>query len=479
MSELTKAFDISAFKNDSHGLVDLLHEHLKASIARSDHRVFSWEDPEQQYGFWKQFEGNQDSMALFRAVLDRSLHLHHPRYMGHQASPPVPTAALAGFFNGLLNNLPGIYEMGAPAVAMERWVVEKTAAAMGFSQGADGILTSGGSLGNLTALLTARANMQQDHWQAGNTTPLALMVSEQAHYCVDRAVRIMGWGEEGIIKIPVDHQFRMRTELLEEAWEEAQAAGRRVIAVVGSACSTATGAFDDLPAIADFCAQKEIWFHVDGAHGASAVFSDQYRHLVEGIQLADSVVLDYHKSMMIPALATAVIYKQGRDAYRTFAQKASYLWQADDGTEWFNLARRTFETTKASISLTVFAVWSKYGNGLFQDYVNHTYHNSRCLAGLIQQHPRFSLAVEPASNIVCFRYHPPHLGEADLDDLNQEIRQTMLAEGRFYMVQARLNGKTHLRVSLTNPPTEEEDLVDLLATVEKVAQRLSIPAIAN
>src|SRR6185503_7757985 len=205
-----------------------------------------------------------------------------------------------------------VYEMGPVSAPMERHALAWMARQAGFPGGADGVLTSGGSVGNLTALLAARqAITGRDVWDEGlaGSEPLAILVPDETHYCVKRAAQILGLGRAGIFSIPVDDRFRLRPEALPETLATAERAGRRVFAVVASAGSTSTGAFDPLEAVADFCAEHRLWFHVDGAHGASMALSAAHRHLVRGIERADSVIWDAHKMMLLPALATAVIFR--------------------------------------------------------------------------------------------------------------------------------------------------------------------------
>ncbi len=136
----------------------------------------------------------------------------------------------------------------------------------------------------------------------------------------------MGWGAEGLIPVPVDERFKMRADALDGALRQAHASGRKVIAVSASSCSTATGAFDPLEPIADFCRQHGLWLHVDGAHGASASLTPKYRSLLAGIERADSVVWDAHKMLLMPALLTAVVFRNGSPSFHAFAQHASYLF---------------------------------------------------------------------------------------------------------------------------------------------------------
>jgi L-2,4-diaminobutyrate decarboxylase len=264
----------------------------------------------------------------------------------------------------------------------------------------------------------------------------------------------------------VDMNYRMRTDALNDGLARAGALGRRVIAVVGSACTTATGSFDPLTEIADFCAAHQLWFHVDGAHGASWMLSNTERHRLAGIERADSVVWDAHKMLMMPALITGVLFRDAKYSATAFAQDASYLLEGRGEDEWYNLASRTFECTKRMMSFKLYAALSLYGTQFFADYIARTSALARAFAALIRQQPDFELAVEPECNIVCFRYTPGHTraGE-ELSALQSAARMRVIQAGRFYPVQTRLHGDTWLRVTLMNPFTTEAHLDQLLAEV--------------
>ncbi|MCB0559860.1 MAG: pyridoxal-dependent decarboxylase [Phaeodactylibacter sp.] len=466
---IDQAYGPEAFRRNGHELIDLLAEHLTAVQAREGAPAIPFASPEEEYAFWqKDYQENKGGSPseLFQAVLDRSVRVQNPRYMGHQISPAAPLAALASLVDGLLNNGMGVYEMGAAGTAIERLVVKMVAGKMGFGEAADGVMTSGGTLANLTALLAARSvKAPASVWRQGHQDKLALLVSEEAHYCVDRAVRIMGWGEGGIIKVPADDQYRMRVDLLEASWQQARAEGKTVIAVVGSACSTSTGSFDDLAAAGQFCEQHGLWFHVDGAHGGALCFSEQHRSLLAGIERADSVAMDFHKMLLTPAVATALIFRNGQDSFRTFSQKAQYLWERETDEEWHNLAKRTFECTKLMMGLKAYTLLRTYGPELWEQYLEKVMNLGRQFAVLALETEGFELAVEPQCNIVCFRYHPDGVEGEALNAFNEAIRQALLEEGRFYIVKTNLRGATYLRVTLSNPLATEADIRELLSSI--------------
>lgn len=476
MSEILKqAYSAELFRAQGHQLIDQLADYLE-TVRRPDYPrgAIDYYPPEaalEQWGQDLKTTPNPDVQDLFTRAMGQSVRLLHPQYVGHQISPPVPVAALAGLLGDFLNNGMGVYEMGMAGTTTERLVAQLVARQLGFPEESDGFITSGGTLANLTALLCARGrNARANIWKEGQQGQLALMVSEEAHYCVDRAVRIMGWGDAGVIKIPVDDRFRMRTDLLEKYFDEAVAEGKEVIAVVGSACTTATGSFDDLNAIGDFCNLRNLWFHVDGAHGAALAFSQKFAPVVKGIEKADSVAMDFHKMLLTPSITTALVFRRGSDSFRTFTQQAEYLFNKEE-PEWFNMAKRTFECTKLMIGFKVYSIFRTYGAELFDEYVTLVCELGRMLAEMVRARQDLTLAIEPFCNIVCFRYEPAGLGEEQVNDLNERIRQALLEEGAFYVVQTRLKGALYLRCTLTNPFTEAQHLSKLLDRIVAVAEQ--------
>ncbi len=471
---LRSAFDPARFRADGHRLIDLLADYL-ARAQRREVPVLPPVTPDEMAAAWPaEFPdaGGGALADLVGRVLDGANHLHHPRFVGHQVAAPLPAAALCDLVAALLNNGMAVFEMGPASTAMERALTRWLAARLGFPDGAGGVLTSGGSLGNLTALAAARrARAGFDAWEAGAAAgpPLAVLASADAHYSVDRAARLMGLGAGGVVPIPVDERHRMRVDALAGGLAAARRDGRRVFAVVAHAGSTAVGAYDPLDAIADFCAANQLWLHVDGAHGASAVMSPRHRHLVDGIARADSVVWDAHKLLLTPALCTAVLFRDGAHGYAAFAQEASYLFHGA-GDEWWNVGLRTVECTKRMMSLKLYAALALYGTRLFADHVAATFDLAARFAARLAAADDFELAVAPECDIVCFRF----LGaRGDLDAAQGEIRRRVLAGGRFYLVQTRLPRGVFLRTTLINPLTTDEDLAALLDEIRRVGVQIA------
>jgi len=473
-SLLQQAYNFDEFEDSGKQLIEQITAYLKQQQYPQS-KANSWQSPDEELGFWENYQF-KDLNCFVEDLLEHSIHLHNPKYMGHQVSAPAPLSALMNLLGGILNNGMAVYEMGQAVTAIERCVVELFCQQVGYGNNSNGIMTSGGTLANLTALLAARQALKDcDIWQQGCTEKLAVLVSSQAHYSIDRAARVMGLGDDGVVLVAVDNGFAMDKEGLQKSYQETIKAGFKVIAVVGSACSTASGVYDDLQYIAEFCQQNELWFHVDAAHGGAAVFSKQYKHLLSGIQQADSIIIDTHKMMMTPALSTVVLYKDKVKGSQTFHQKAQYLFE-DKGYDepWYNGGLRTFECTKLMMCLKFYILWKTYGIEIFEENVNCLYGLGKTFAKIVRKHPDFELALEPQTNIVCFRYVQARLSESELNQLNKSIRQRLLEDSEFYIVQAVLNDTVFLRVTLMNPMTQECHLHSLLEKVNLIAREQSL-----
>lgn len=474
---LARVYSPENFRLEGHRLVDRLADYLQSAPTADANPP--GEPGEMLETYRNLLDQPTTPKQLYEKYIADSLHLHAPAYMGHQVNPPAPLTALSDLVNGIINGSTAIFEMGRTGAVMERLVIEKFAELLELAPTTGGFMTNGGTLANLTALLAARAAKwpKGDAWRDGNgAVKPCILVNEQAHYCIDRAVKIMGWGEAGVLNIACDEQFRMKTELIDDAIADAIARGLTPLAIVGSACTTSTGSFDDLAAIAAAAQRHGLWFHVDGAHGAPVRLDPARRHLLDGLEKADSLIMDFHKMMMVPGLTTGVFFRNGGDAYRTFHQKADYLLSFDTNEDdWYNMGRRTFECTKNMMSLRVFSLLACYGEEVFRDYVVRVNTIAAGFAAAVRENPDFELALLPDCNIVCFRYRPggPVDSADDLDHLNAMLRAQLVAETDFYVVQTRLNGRVYLRCTFTNPLTESKHTTDLLDALQHLGHGIT------
>jgi L-2,4-diaminobutyrate decarboxylase len=442
-------------------VVARLAEHLQACSRREGKVVATppLADAETALGLAAWMEsGGMDAAALGTFVaeyLRRSTHLHDPGFMAHQVAVPHFAAALADLIGGMTNNGMAVYEMGPPAVVVERAVLNWFRRHAGFTDGS-GVLVHGGSVANLTALLAARAAASPRAWRDGVGRDLVVLAGDSAHYSVRRAVAIAGLGERAIVPLPADDLGVVRAEAIEATVAEVRAAGKTPVAMVANACATATGLYDPIAAMADSCERHGIWLHVDGCHGAGALLSPAHRHLLAGVERASSLVWDAHKMLRTSVLCAAVLYRDAASAGRTFQQDARYF-RSDTDAERPNLFPLAIECTKTALGLKFFLTAAFLGEAGLARHVASAYERAARFHDLIADRPGFVCAFRPQSNILCFR-----CGNGD----QEAIRRRLLAEGRFHLSSTTLGERRWLRMVVMNDATDE-------ATVEAMLDRIA------
>lgn len=483
------AYDPELLRSAADRLAELLAGHL-ARVQASGERVLNWEDPERLTEAAAELldrtaeidaaDGDEQAEHFARLVstmLARGHNLHDPRYMGHQVPASVPLAGLFDAVGSVTNQVMAVYEMGPWATAVERAVVEKLGEAMGFSRGAfAGLVTNGGSLANLTALLTARNVALGDAWQRGTARdgpPPVIVVHGDAHYSVVRTAGILGLGTEHVVRTAVDDRGRIDPPQLDRLLGELRERGHPIVAVVACCCATPIGAFDPLDAIADVCGKHGVWLHADAAHGGAACMSRRHRHLTRGLERADSVVCDAHKMLFIPALCAFVFYKQKRHQFEAFRQDAPYLFDPSaPGMAEYDSGMKTVECTKRAAAFGLWGVWAMFGPELFGDMVDVTFDLGRQFHAKLAAAADFVPLHEPECNIVVFRHVPERLRDAPPEQLGAfqlELRRRVIESGEAYLVPIQLGGVGALRVTIINPLTTPEHLDQLLETLRRHA----------
>ena len=410
----------------------------------------------------KILETPQTPESIAQEFLRHTNHLHSPTYMGHQVPPPIPLAALFDLLSSATNQGSSIYEMGPFSTVLENLLAKKFCKKVGFEEG-DGLITHGGSIANLTALLTARNSFFPQSWKKGCELRPAILASEHSHYSVMRACGILGIGTDSVFPVPIDSDFRMEPTKVEKTILAAQEKGFTPFCLVASACSTPTGAFDPLEELGTLCQKNNLWFHIDGAHGMSALLSRKYRHLLKGADKADSVVWDAHKMMHMPSLVTFVLYKNKDSCLRTFEQKAPYLFDPEDREmAEFNPGQRTLECTKRSIALGLGGCLTVYGEELFEQLIDTTFDLTKSAYELMESSTDFVPLHQPQSNILCFRYEPKN---SSID--HKRLRKKIVEDGHYYVTATEIHGQMALRLTLINPFTQLEHITGLMELIRR------------
>jgi len=400
-----------------------------------------------------------------RDVLADAAPTGHPRFFGFIPSPSSFVAALAdalvaGFnpFGGNFVEAPGPHEL-------ERVVVGWLAEACGLPEGASGLFVSGGSMANLTALCVAREAKLD-----GLPDPAArVYVSDQTHGSVAKGLRVLGFARDAVVPIETDDAFRLRVDALGARIDADRATGRRPFAVVATSGTTNSGAVDPLAAIADRCAQDDLWLHVDGAYGAAAALSAAQRPKLAGLERADSLSLDPHKWLFTPYECGLVLVREGARLGQTFAQAADYL--ADVAQDEPDLADQGIQLTRSLRALKVWATFQVFGADAIEAAIDAGVARAERVAARIEAMDDWELAA-PASLAICaFRYAPASLTDEEADARTFSLVPKLVATGEAMVTSTKLRGRRWLRMCCIGPRTTDEDVDATLARLDRLARQ--------
>lgn len=406
-------------------------------------------------------------------VLPDCNRLYHPRYAGHQVSAPLPAAIWTESLTAALNQSVAVAEMSPTGTALEHRVVRWMCDLVGYGPAAGGTLTSGGTEATLAGLLAARAAIMPDAWTNGvGADPPVVVCGEHAHYAVARAVGEMGIGIRNAVTVP-SRDWRMDPDALVRTLDRLRAEGRRVMAVVATAGSTATGSFDDLETIGALSEERGLWLHVDGAHGASALLSDRHRHRVRGLSGARSIAWDPHKMMLLPLSAGVVLVREERDLESAFAQRAPYLFHGGDGERVWDQGVRSFLCSRRADVLKLWVSVQRYGARGLGELYDRLCDVTQVMHHRLAAHPSFEALHAPECNILCFRWVGRGAVSAEaLDTFNRELRERYNRSGAGWITTTLLGGRRVLRVTIMNPRTGEREVEEIVAGLAAEAERM-------
>lgn len=389
--------------------------------------------------------GDRDALVeLVAAVAAGAADPADPACAGHLHCPPLPVAVAADLAASALNQSLDSWDQAPAASVLEQRVVTALAALAGFPTGA-GVLTTGGTASTYTALLLARD---------ADATPVRVYASAAAHFSVDRGVQLLGLPP--VVRVPVGAYHAMNPAALAALLREAPAGERPV--VVATAGTTDLGSIDPLPALTPVVRSARGWLHVDAAYGGGVLFSDRRRHLLDGLEDADSVSLDLHKFGWQPA-AAGVLLAREPGAFVPLERRAAYLNPADDEAAGYpSLLGRSLRTTRRADVLKVAVTLRALGRQGLGARVDACCELALHAAARVQAEPQLELAAPPVLSSVVFR----HRGG---DGLNAALRRRLLREGRAVVGRTELDGAVHLKLTLLNPdatPADVDALLDLV-----------------
>jgi glutamate/tyrosine decarboxylase-like PLP-dependent enzyme len=403
----------------------------------------------------------------------------HPRFYGFINATADPVGIAADYLAASMN--PNCWGGDHAAIHVEHRVLKWLAEFLGYPETAEGILVSGGSMANFTALAAARramtpGNVREDGLAGEGRPRLTVFASDQVHHCVDKAVDLLGIGTSQLRKIATDERFRIRMDLLAAAVAADRRAGLTPAIVVGNAGTVNTGAIDPLEEIADLCARESLWFHVDGAYGAMARLSPKLAPLFAGMERADSIAADPHKWLYVPYEAGATLVREKGRLSDTFRKFPEYLASDPEspfpGPAWF--AERGVELSRSFKALKVWMGLKTHGRKGYARAIENDVALAHFLAAEVDRRPEFERLSETVLSIANFRYRPEGraLSDADLDRINRRIVNRLVGDGSFFLAPTILKGRTALRVCIVNFRTREEDLTALLDEATRIGREI-------
>jgi aromatic-L-amino-acid decarboxylase len=464
------------FRQLGYHAVDLLADQL-ANIPDGPTRRMLTEDQRQALMQQPLPQGPQSPQTLIERyasdILPYPMGNNSPRFFAWVNSPAAPLGILAEMLAAGVNaSLAGGDHAGTYVEhAVLNWLKE----IVGFPADAGGILTSGGSMANLTGLAVMRHVQTEGNARTDGLTeesaPMVIYTAEQGHSSIQKAIELLGFGNKYLHKIPVDDQFRIDVSALRAAIEADQAAGLRPMCVAASAGAVNTGAIDPLDEIADLCAEAGLWLHVDGAYGAVGILAEQTAGLYKGIERADSLSLDPHKWLYVPVECGCTLVKNAQAMRDTFSLVPSYL-RDDRVLPWF--AEFGFQQTRGFRALKLWMTIQQIGVQGYRESISRDIRLARLLQARIQQREDFELCAAGPLSITCFRYHPPQASAESLDELNRKLLEIVQQEGQVFLTSTNLNGRLMLRACIVNFRTTEADLDFLLDTLADAGRRVEL-----
>jgi len=404
-----------------------------------------------------------------------AVYFHHPRYLAHLNCPVVIPALLGEAVLTAVNSSLDTWDQSAGATLIERRLINWTAGRIGLGRDADGLFTSGGTQSNFQALLLAReqacavtaANCPARPAEQDILPRLRILTSEAGHFSVLKSARMLGLGPDAVIAIGTDPDRRMRPAALARALEQCRREDLVVMAVVATAGTTDFGSIDPLPRIADLCAASGAWLHVDAAYGCGLLVSPTRRQLLDGIERADSVTVDFHKSFFQPVSSSALLVRD-RTVLRHATYHADYLNPVPGaGQQVPNQVDKSIQTTRRFDALKLWLTLRVMGADAVGELFDAVVDRAAEAWALLDADPRFEVVTRSALSTVVFRYLPPAGQDRELaDEANLHARRALAASGAAVVAGTRVDGRHYLKFTLLNPETSAADIarvVDLLA----------------
>ena len=400
---------------------------------------------------------------------------NHPRFFGFVPGPASCVSWLGDIMTTAYNIHAGGSKLAPTVNRIEQNVLRWLCDLAGFGERAGGIFVSGGSMANITALTAAR-----DYKLNENTLQYGIAyVSDQTHSSVAKGLRVIGITQQRIRIIPTDDKFRMKTDLLEQAIKEDIERGLTPFVVIGTAGTTNTGSVDPFKEIAAICNTYDMWFHVDGAFGGSVLLSNEHKHMLDGVELADSLSWDAHKWLFQTYGCAAVLVKDVADLERSFSVTPEYLRDLDCDNGLVNMYDLGIELTRPARGLKLWLTLQVLGTELMESAVNQGFQLALWAQEAIEALPDWEIVAPAQMAMLNFRYAPAEFSDEQCGEINERIAARLNESGYAAMFTTVINGQTVLRLCAIHPETTQADIQTTMQMLNKYAREIRSQMLAE
>ena len=409
-----------------------------------------------------------------REMTDKGFHVPAAHYFGLMNPTPTYAGFLAEALVAALN--PQLATLARSQLASKieletvRWIAER----VGWPREFGGTFTSGGNEANFSGLALALAakfpNAIEEGVASIGAQPVAYASSE-SHHSLDKSAGLLGIGRNALRRVPVNNALQLDPRRLEHMIQDDLAGGKRPFCVVATAGTTNSGSVDDMLALAALCRRHDLWLHVDGAYGAAAVFSDQHRDLVRGIDLADSITMDPHKWLAMPYAAGVILTRHPKILERAFSVAAAYMPKASGATLPDN-ARISTQWTRRMNSLKLWLTLKIHGRKAYEEHIGRQLHLTAEFAKWVEASEEFELVIRPVLPIINIRLKTRGLADDQISAAHSAIVEEVTRDGQLWISETIVNGQSVIRIMIISYLTEERHLDALKAALSSAARKI-------
>ena len=444
-----------------------------------------------------EFHPSQQGLGLEAALermiqlfLNNSLKVHHPHSLAHLHCPTMVASQVAEVLINATNQSMDSWDQSPAGSLMEEQLISWLRIKLGYGAGTAGVFTSGGTQSNMMGVMLARDwaiakryknadgqewSVQRDGVPAEAMRDMKVICSENAHFSVQKNMALMGMGFQSVVTVPVNERAQMDVAALEQTIAQLENQGKFVACVVATAGTTDAGAIDDLVKIREITERHGAWMHIDAAWGGALILSNDYRQWLKGIELSDSVTLDFHKHYFQTISCGAFLLRDNAN-FRFMHFEAEYLNSAYDEQHGVpNLVSKSLQTTRRFDALKLWMTVEALGENLYGSMIDHGVRLTRQVADYIKATDGLALLVEPQFASILFRVVPEGYPVQYLDSLNQNVADELFARGEANIGVTKVGTVQSLKMTTLSPVVSFDDVKNLLSLVLAEAERIKAP----